>query len=476
MVVGELAEAVDFLVVGGGPGGSDAALRAAQLGRDVVMVDARGADGVGGACLREGCIPSKAWIDLADRVHRARGAVGRGIELDGLVIDGSAARATVADTVARLGQDLLSRLEGAGVRVEQGNARFTRSDQVVIEGGPTARHYRFNDVVIATGSRPASVPGLDCSDPRVVDSAGVLALEAIPERLVVVGAGYVGVELGTAMAKLGSTVTIVEVADRVLPLLDRSLSRPVARSLTDLGVEVLTGAQVVGVEPDGAVVEDHTGQRTIGADLVLVSVGRIPNTDDLGLEHLGVSVDPSGRIEVGPDRLGASNVAAVGDVVAGPGLAHKASAEGRVAAEALSGRAVSFDAVSIPQVVFCDPEVASVGSTVDEAQAAGVDAQATTIPMRAVPRAVLAGEPLGSASIVWELSTGLVLGVHLAGPHASEVIAEAVLALEMAATLDDLHLTIHTHPTVAEALGEAARQAGEKRRVDVAAVESRRAG
>lgn len=469
MVVGELAEAVDLLVIGAGPGGSDAALRAAELGRSVVIVDAGGVDGVGGICLHEGCIPSKVWIDLADRAHRARTSVGRGLTLDGVGVDGPAARSTVVETVAGLRRDLGTRLESAGVRIEQGIARFTRPDQVAVEGGPTTRHFMFQDVVIATGSRPIPLAGLPWSDSRVVDSAGLLAIEAIPDHLLVVGAGYVGVELGTAMAKLGSKVTLVDIADRVLPLLDRSLSRPVTRSLAALGVEVLTGTRVSALQADGVAVEDGTEARTVAADLVLVAIGRTPNTDDLGLaHHRGVHLDAEGRIEVGPNRLASHHVAAIGDVVAGPALAHKASAEGRVAAEALCGHTVAFDPATIPQVVFSDPEVASAGRTVDDARAAGIEASATTVPMRAVPRAVLTGEAFGAASVVWERTTGVVLGVHLAGPHASEVIAEAVLAIEMAVTLDDLALTVHTHPTVAEVLGEAARRACEERKTEMA--------
>lgn len=463
MVVGELAEAVDLLVIGAGPGGSDAALRAAELGRDVVLVDADGIDGVGGVCLRSGCIPSKAWIDLADRAHRVRSAAGRGLRIDGLSVDVTVALKTVTETVTGLADDLTRRLEGAGVRIEQGTARFTRADQAVVEGGPTARHFQFTDVIIATGSHPTGLPEVPWSDPRVVDSSGLLAMEEIPERLVVVGAGYVGVELGTALAKLGSRVTLVEVADRVLPLLDRSVARPVARLLADLEVEVLTGSRAIGLDTEGVVVEKDAATRTLDTTTVLVSIGRTPNTSDLGLEHLGLALDAAGRIEVGRDRRASSHVAAIGDVVAGPALAHKASAEGRVAAEALCGRHVAFEPAAIPQVVFSDPEVASAGLTVDEAKARGCDARVTTLPLRAVPRAVLAGEAYGSAAVVWDVASGMVLGVHLAGLHASEVIAEAVLAIEMAATLDDLALTVHAHPTVAEVLGEAARRAVEER-------------
>ncbi|WP_454197313.1 dihydrolipoyl dehydrogenase [Nocardia sp. Marseille-Q1738] len=463
MVVGEIPVGVDLLVVGAGPGGYAAALRAAQLGREVTLVDADGEDGVGGVCLRVGCIPSKALIELADTRHRAaRFATAGlpGLTTAGLTVDLAAFQQHKTRIVRDLTDGIRGLLRTAGVRIIGGRLRFTRPDQAVVETtSGQAMFLQFQDVIIATGSRPIAVSGLPYDGATILDSTGALALDAVPGTVAVVGAGYVGIELGTALAKLGARVTIVEQADRLLPGLDKTLARPVRRGLAELGVELLTSVRAQGYSDGVLSVRRGDEQLDIKADKVIVAVGRRPNTDDLGLDRLGVTVRADGLLDVGPDRLLRAHVAAIGDITPGPALAHKAYAESAVAAEALSGRRVAFDPAGIPAVVFSDPELGTVGLTGEQARADGIDISVTTVPLAANGRAATLGAAHGHVTLVVERPSGLLMGVHVAGPHASEVIAEATLAIEMGSTAVDLAETIHAHPTIAEHLEEAARAA-----------------
>ena len=369
MVVGEIAEAVDLLVVGAGPAGYTAALHAAQRGRQVTLVDRDGVDGVGGVCLRVGCIPSKALIELADLAARAK-AVG----LAPAAPDLGAFQRRKREIVGRLTGGVRSMLDGAGVRVLGGELRFTRPDQAVVRTPDGhAAFLEFRDVVLATGSRPVPLPGLVPDGRTVLDSTGALDLADVPATVAVVGAGYIGVELGTALAKLGASVTLVEAAERVLPGIDAGLVRPVARRLAGLGVAVLTGA-AAGEHRDGLLhVRQGEQESAVKADVVIVAVGRRPNTDDLGLDRLGVSPGPDGRLAVAPDRIVRRHVAAIGDVTPGPALAHKGYAEAPVAVDALCGDRVAFQPAAVPAVVFSDPEVATVGLTAAAARADGLE-------------------------------------------------------------------------------------------------------
>lgn len=451
--MGESAEPVDLLVIGGGPGGYTAALRAAALGRDVVLVEKHAA--VGGVCLNVGCIPSKTLIEAADAQFLVRRLLA-GASTP--VPDLAAWQEHKAGVVGGLADGMSGQLKRVGVRVIRGSARFTGRSRVAVHHGDGAALFlEFRHAIIATGSRPVNIPAAPVDGTRIVDSTGALALQALPQRLVVVGAGYIGIELATAYAKLGSEVTIVELKDRVLPEMPTQFSRPVAKRLDVLGVTVHLETSLTSVDEDGAVCERGGESMTLPADIVLVAVGRVPNTDDLGLESAGISILPSGRIAVGADqRIVGSDVAAIGDITDGPMLAHKATAEAVVAAEALCGRKVAFDAAAIPLVVFSDPEVASAGHTQETAKEAGLNVRSATVPIGVLGRAATMGARDGFTEIVVDTDADAIVGVHMAGPHVSDLIAEGVLAIEMAASPGDLAATIHPHPTLSEGIFEAA--------------------
>lgn len=457
MVVGEIPDAVDLLVIGGGIGGYTAALHAAASGRQVVLVEAGGPDRIGGVCLHEGCIPSKALIELADLVEGTRTFEPAGLDAATVGVDLGRFQVWKGEMVQGLATGVRRQLESGAVKVVGGRARFTRPRQVAVHTlDDRALFLEFNDVVIATGSRPSVLPGFEPDGARILDAAGALGLTELPRSLVVVGAGSIGVELGTAFAKLGSQVTLVEQEDRVLPTLDPRMSRLVQRRLEELDAEVLVDARFEDLDDGHAHVKTVDGARRVPAERVLVAVGRRPNTDTLGLEDIGLPPTSGGLLEVGADRRLGAHVAAVGDVTAGPPLAHKASAEARVAADALGGRRVAFDPRAVPVVVYSDPEVATAGWTEAEATAMGMNVRTVSRPLGASGRAATVGASHGITQLVLEGARGTVVGVHLVGPHASEYITEGALAIEMGASVEDLALTIHPHPSLAEQLGDTA--------------------
>jgi dihydrolipoamide dehydrogenase len=457
MVVGQIEEPVEFAVVGGGPGGYAAALRAARLGRRVTLIDRDGADGVGGVCLRVGCIPSKALIEAAEHAHRARAGERMGVTARLEAVDMKRFQAWKSEVVGGLTDGVRRLLKNAKVEIVGGEFRFTGASTGVIntpDGQPG--FVRFDDLVLATGSRPVELAELPLDGKRVLDSTGALDLDHVPRTLAVVGAGYIGLEIGIAFAKLGAKVSLIEAEARILPTMDAHLVRPVARTLKALGVEVHANARALGHGRGRLAVATGDGESTLAAEVVVVAVGRRPNTDDLGLDEAGLSPGESGLLAVAGDRRLASHVAAIGDITPGPALAHKATAEALVAADALCGRKTAFVAQAIPAVVFSDPEIATVGLTESEAEAEGIDAEAATFPLTASGRARTLGAREGFLQIVADKHDGRILGVHIAAPHASELIAEGALAIEMGATLEDLALTIHPHPTLSEQYAEAA--------------------
>jgi len=461
MVVGEVATETEVLVIGGGPGGYVAAIRAAQLGKDVTLVER---DRLGGVCLNVGCIPSKALIDAAKSYHRlATREAERGIEVEGLRLNFSRLQEWKQSVVRRLTSGVEQLLKGNGVTVVRGKATFTGPHQVLVENpGGGNEVYRFKHCILATGSRPVELPGFAFDGERVLDSSDALALDELPARLVVIGGGYIGLELGTAFAKLGSEVTVLELTEQLLPGTDPELVQVVARRLRQLGVKVHTRARALGWEeaPDGAVTvrfEQDGREQAVTADRILVSVGRRPNTDGIGLELAGVEVDEGGRVQVDERlRTRQPHIYAIGDIAPGPMLAHKASKEGIVAAEVIAGLPAAADYVAVPAPIFTDPEIATVGLTEEQAREQGYDPVVGRFPYAANGRALTLGERDGFVKIVADRESRVVLGVGIVGPEASDLIAEAALAIEMGATVEDLALTIHAHPTLSEAVMEAA--------------------
>ena len=457
MVVGRIAEPVDLVVAGGGPGGYVAALHGARLGRKVMLVDRDGDAGVGGVCLRVGCIPSKALIEAADLAGKIGGAKAMGVKARAGGVDMKRFQAWKNKVIGGLTGGVRGLLKQAGVETVAGELRLAGDGTAVIETADgQASFVNFTDIVLATGSRPLALSGLPIDGDRVLDSTGALALDAVPETLAIVGAGYIGVEIGTAFAKLGSRVAMVEAEDGILPGFERRLVRPVEQRLGELGVEVLVGAAAKGLGKKGLVVKGAEGERVVVADKVVVAVGRRPNTDDLGLDGAGIEPDDQGLLAVAADRRIAPHVAAIGDVTPGPALAHKAMAEAIVAVDALCGAKTAFAPAAIPAVVFSDPEIATAGLTAGEAKAQGMDVQTANFPLAASGRAAILGAGDGFLQVVADKADGTVVGVHIAGPHASDLIGEGVLAIELGASLEDLALSIHPHPSLSEQYGEAA--------------------
>jgi dihydrolipoamide dehydrogenase len=454
VVVGEIPELTEVLVVGGGPGGNAAALRAAQLGKQVTLVER---DAIGGTCLNVGCIPSKALIQVAEAAHLGHRTAGWGVELRATV-DWPAVQAHLRSTVQGLTDGVRQLLRAAGVTVVSGTANLVAPDRVAVVEAAAMHHYTFEHVILATGSRPVDLADLPIDHQRVLDATDALFLEQLPASMAIVGGGYIGVELGTAFAKLGVAVTIVELTGGLLPGIDERLGRVVARRLRELGVDVRTGSRAAGLDERGLLVaSDGEGPSIVAAERIVVAVGRRPNVEGLGLEHLPDlrPSGPGGLLGVGPDRRLAGRVLAIGDLTPGPALAHKATAEAEVAAHTVAGKAAAFDPAAIPAVVFSDPEVATVGLTTAGAKAQGIDARAFRFPLGASAKARILGDAAGHVEVVAD-AEGTVIGVHMVGPHVSELAGEAALAIEMAATLEDLTAVIHPHPTMSEAVLEAA--------------------
>ena len=459
MVVGDLAQEVDVLVIGAGPGGYVAAIRAAQLGRKVTIVDK---DALGGVCLNRGCIPSKALISAAERFLAVKEAEQMGIEVSGDVNVNMPELMKWKDgVVKKLTGGVESLLKGNQVEVISGEAYFNGTDSVRVVTDDSSQTYKFNDVIIATGSRPAELKILPFDGKRILSSTEALRLQEVPERLVVVGGGYIGLELGTAYAKLGADVTILEGTNSLLPGTDPALTQMVTRRLKKLGVKVVTEAMVQGGENKGEEVEITATvkgeETTFTADYCLVAVGRTPNTDELGLEYAQVELDERGFIKIDNQcRTNVEHIYAIGDCAGGALLAHKASYEGKIAAEAIAGMNSVIDYQAMPFVVFSDPEIAYTGLTEDEAKEQGYDPVVSRFAFQANGRALSMNDTNGFVKVVADSETKQVLGVQIVGPEASTLIGEAVFAVEMGANAEDIALTIHAHPTLTETIMEAA--------------------
>lgn len=457
MVVGDFPIETDTIVIGAGPGGYVAAIRAAQLGQKVTIVEK---GNLGGVCLNVGCIPSKALISASHRYDEAKNSSDIGINAENVTLDFSKVQEWKTGVVNKLTGGVEGLLKGNKVDIVQGEAYFVDENSVRVMDDNSAQTYTFKHAIIATGSRPVEIPGFTYSK-RVIDSTGALNLDELPKKLVVVGGGYIGVELGTAYANFGTEVTIIEGMKEILGGFEKQMTALVKRNLKKKNVSVVTNASAKGVEEtdDGVKVtyEAKGEEHTIEADYVLVTVGRKPNTDELGLEQVGIKVNDQGLIEVDKQlRTNIPNIFAIGDIVDGPKLAHKASYEGKIAAEVISGHSSEIDYLGIPAVVFSEPELASVGYTEKQAKEEGIDIAVGRFPFAANGRALALNATDGFVKLITRKEDGLVIGGQVAGASASDMIAEIGLAIEAGMTAEDIAMTIHAHPTLGEITMEAA--------------------
>lgn len=454
MVIGVELNSADVVVIGGGPGGYSVALEAAQSGAEVVLVERD--DRLGGVCLNAGCIPSKALIHVADLASSLPAAAEMGIDAT-VTIDLKRVRAWIDAIVTKLDADIAEQLTAAGVQVIQGSGRFVSPTRCAVTTASGTQFIDFRDAVVATGSHPIGLAEVPFDGDRVIDSTGALGLDELPNRLVVVGGGYVGLELGTAFAKLGSVVTVVEAQPELLGSFERGLVRPVLSRLEQLGVSVVLGARVEGLDSPGLVVWADGAQRVIATDVTVVAVGRRPSTDGLDLGRAGVGpLRPSGHIDVDQFLRASAHIYAIGDVTVGAPLAHRAFAQAKVVGALLRGGQATFEPTSVPMVVYSDPEIMSVGMTLAIANAAGFAATRVVIPMSSSGRAATLGATSGRVEVVFEPVSGVILGVHAVGAGAAELSGESSLLIEMRCTMADLEATMHAHPTLSEVLNDAA--------------------
>lgn len=458
MVMGSIKIGTEVLIIGGGPGGYIAAQRAAQLGKDVVLVEW---EELGGTCLNHGCIPSKALIGVGNLIHETREAEERGVKVSGIELDFAKTQEWKNNKVIkRLTMGVAAMMKAGQVEVVKGKAKFVDQHTVEIdlnEGGNAV--YTFKHCIIASGSVAVDPKFFPLDGKNVVDARGALAFTEVPKKFVVVGGGYIGVELGQAYAKLGANVTIVEATGQLLPGTDADLIAVLMRKLRRQNITVMLNAKASGGLQNGKVkVEDAEGKvQELEADKVLVAVGRRPYTDGLEIANTGVRVDEKGFIPVDEQmRTNVSHIYAIGDVCSPVMLAHKASAQGRVAAEAIEAHKSYADWQTVPAVIFTDPEIAYVGLTEQQAKEQGYDVIVAKQPFTAIGRALTMAETDGLVKLIGDKKSGLLLGCQMCGPEVSELIGEITLAIEMGALVADVALTPHYHPTLSEGILEAA--------------------
>ncbi len=454
----------DAVVIGAGPGGYPAAIRLGQLKVKTCIIER---EYMGGVCLNVGCIPSKAIIHAAKTFDKLSHVDDIGISVPGKpTLDMKKLQTWKSGVVSKLTGGVRTLLKGNGVEIVEGAATLGKpgpdGHRITVKTKTGDQTIIAKSVVLATGSRPLEIPGFKIDQKRVIDSTGALALDAVPARMIVIGGGYIGLELGMVYAKFGTKVTVVEATAGLLGTMDKECVAVVARKLKKLGVEVMLSTKAKSWEDKGdravLTVELEGGKTaTLDTDVILLSIGRRPNSENLGLEAAGVTVE-RGFVKVDDQlRTNVGGIYAIGDLVGGMMLAHKATKEGEVVAEVIAGHKAAFDVRTIPAVVFTDPEIASSGLTEDEAKAKGHTAlKVGKFPFAALGRAISVNDTDGFVKVIGDGKTGELLGVHIVGNGACDLISEAALAIEMGAMVDDLRLTIHPHPTLSEAIMEAA--------------------
>jgi dihydrolipoamide dehydrogenase len=457
----------DAVVIGAGPGGYPAAIRLGQLKVKTAIIER---EYIGGVCLNVGCIPSKSVIHAAKMFEKMGHADDIGISIaQKPTLDMAKLQTWKSGVVNKLTSGVRTLLKANHVEIIEGDAKLDKPGPdghritVKAKGDGSTQTIIAKNIVLATGSRPMEIPGFKIDQKRIIDSTGALALDAVPPRMIVIGGGYIGLELGMVYAKFGSKVTVVEALPRILAAMDKDCVGVVERKLKKMGVEVMTETKAKSWEDKGdravLTVELKDGKTAqIDADKILLSIGRKPNSENLGLDVAGVNVDKRGFVTVDDHlRTNVAGIYALGDLVGGMMLAHKATHEGEVVAEVIAGHKAAMDVRTIPAVVFTDPEIASTGMTEDEAKAKGhAELKVGKFPFAALGRALSVNDTEGFAKVIADAKTGEVLGVHIVANGAGDLISEGALAIEMGAVADDLRLTIHPHPTLSEAVMEAA--------------------
>lgn len=454
----------DVVIIGGGPGGYVAAIRGAQLGLKVACIDKRKT--LGGTCLNVGCIPSKALLNSSEKFEEASHHLeAHGVKVKGVSLDLKAMMANKEKIVDDLTKGIDFLLKKNKVTRYTGTGKITGANQVSItdDKGKT-ESISTKNIVIATGSIPTSLPGIDIDEKKIVSSTGALSLPTVPKRMVVIGAGYIGLEMGSVWQRLGAQVTVVEFLDRITPTMDQECAKSLQKVLSKQGMSFKLGTKVTKVDSSKSGLKlslepaDGKGKNeTLEADVVLVSTGRRPFTDGLGLEEVGVQTDDRGFVQVNEHyQTTAPSVFAIGDAIPGPMLAHKAEEEGVAVMEMLSGQHPHVNYNVIPGVIYTHPEVASVGKTEEELKAEGATYSVGKFPLMANSRARAMGSTDGFVKILADKETDYVLGVHIIGPEAGNMIAEAAVAMEFRASSEDIARTCHAHPTLNEAIKEAA--------------------
>lgn len=454
----EVVEA-EVVVLGAGPGGYTAAFRAADLGKQTVLVERY--PSLGGVCLNVGCIPSKALLHTAEVISGTQAMAAHGVSFGEPTIDLPKLGAWKDSVVGQLTRGLAGLAKQRGVTVIQGSGTFQDANHLLVQGEGGTQVVRFQHAIIAAGSQATKVPIFPHDDPRVMDSTDALALEEIPKRMLVIGGGIIGLEMACVYQALGASITVVELMDGLIPGCDPDIVRPLQKRINGLYENIYLGTKVTAIEPqdDGLLVrfEGKKAPAEDTFDRVLVAVGRRPNGKVIGAENAGVDVDDQGFIPVDKQqRTNVANIFAIGDICGQPMLAHKATHEGKVAAEVAAGHKAAFDALTIPSVAYTDPEVAWTGLTETQAKAQGIAYRKATFPWAASGRALGIGRSEGATKVLFDEESGRLLGAAIVGPHAGDLIAEATLALEMGADASDIGLTIHPHPTLSETFNFAA--------------------
>ena len=449
----------EVVIIGAGPGGYTAAFRAADLGKQVVLVERHAA--LGGVCLNVGCIPSKALLHVAKIINEAKEVAQHGVVFGEPQIDIDKIRAWKDSVVTKLTGGLKQLAKQRRVQVVQGEAKFATANSLVVATAEGDKTISFDTAIIAAGSSAARIPGFPYDDPRLIDSTGALQLRDVPKRMLIVGGGIIGLEMATVYDALGSKISVVELADGLIPDADRDLVRPLHKRIEKRYEAIYLKTKVSNIEAHKSGLEvSFEGEQAPEPQLydrVLLAVGRCPNGRDIGADGAGVALDERGFIQVDKQmRTNVPHIYAIGDIVGEPMLAHKASHEGKVAAEVIAGHKAFFEPLTIPSVAYTDPEIAWMGLTETQAKAQGIAYEKAVFPWAASGRALSIGREEGATKLLLDPQTRRILGAGIVGANAGELIAEAVLALEMGADMEDIGLTIHPHPTLSETLGFAA--------------------